>query len=422
MSTFLRTRREFLGNCALASLGLAMPHFLVHTAEAAVRDTGWEPGSPDPLPGFQDGRILVVVQLGGGNDGLNTIIPFSDDAYHRARPNLAVGPEGRIGIDDATAFHSSLKPVMRLFEQGQATVVEGVGYPNPNRSHFRSMEIWHTASDSNRYEREGWIGQYFDNCCSGTPDPSSGIFIGPELPQAFMGSSGTGIAFETPKNFGYVGGGKADSPERFRRVNRPGPETENASLDFLRAVTDNANVSADRIHAITDRVRNAADYPRSPFAQSMATVAQMIAGGLGARIYYVPLSGFDTHAGQPGSQPRLLGQFASGVDAFYRDLEKFGLADRVLTLAFSEFGRRVEENASRGTDHGTAGPLFLFGPAVRGGLAGRRPDLDRLDPNGDLRFTTDFRSVYATVLEDWFGADSKRILPRAFPTMDLLRV
>lgn len=421
MKSVLRTRREFLGNCALASLGVAMPQFLVHTVDAAARETGWEAGSPDPLPGFADGRILVVIQLGGGNDGLNTVIPIGDDAYHRARPGLAVPAGSRIGIDDATAFHSALHPMMRLYENGQAAIVEGVGYPNPNRSHFRSMEIWHTASDSNRYEREGWIGQYFDNCCSGAPDPTAGIFIGSELPQAFTGSRGTGIAFETPENFGYIAAGEVDSPERFRAVNRTDLRAGNESLDFLRAVTDNANVSADRIHAIASRVRNAADYPRTPFARDLSTVAQMIAGGLGARIYYVPLSGFDTHAGQPGAQARLLGEFAGGVDAFYRDLEKFSLSDRVLTLAFSEFGRRVEENASNGTDHGTAGPLFLFGPSVRGGMAGRRPDLVHLDANGDLIFTTDFRSVYASVLEDWMGADAGRVLPKRFPKLEILK-
>jgi uncharacterized protein (DUF1501 family) len=301
-------------------------------------------------------------------------------------------------------------------------VVEGVGYPNPNRSHFRSMEIWHTASDSNRYEREGWIGRYFDNCCEGTPDPSAGIFVGEELPQAFTGTNGAGIAFETPKHFGYVAGGEADSAHRFRAVNPAEVATGNGSLDFLRAVTDNANLSADRIHAITDRVRNAAPYPRTPFAQSLATVAQMIAGGLGSRIYYVPLTGFDTHAGQAAAQSRLLQAFAGGMKAFYDDLEQMGLDGRVLTLAFSEFGRRVEENASAGTDHGTAGPLFLFGPQLKGGLAGRRPDLNTLDPNGDLKFTTDFRSVYATILEDWLGADPGLVLPRRFDKLDLLRI
>lgn len=422
MSRIVRTRREFLANCALASLGVAMPQFLAHTAYAAARDSGWEAGSPDPLPGLGAGRVLVVVQLSGGNDGLNTVIPYSDDAYHRVRPTLKLPQANRLVLDDNTAFNAALRPFMRLYERSQFTVVEGVGYPNPNRSHFRSMEIWHTASDSNRYEREGWIGQYFDNCCSGAPEPSAGIFLGPELPQAFLGSSGAGIAFETPRSFGYVGAGEADAPERFRRVNRPQAPGSHDTLDFLRAVTDNANVSADRIHAITARVRNAATYPRTEFGRGMATIAQLIAGDLGASIYYIPLGGFDTHAGQTASQARLLGDFASGVDAFYADLEKLGLADRVLTLAFSEFGRRVEENASRGTDHGTAGPLFLFGPAARGGLAGRRPDLTRLDPNGDLVFTTDFRSVYATVLEQWLGTDPSKILPRAFPTLDLLRV
>lgn len=422
MTLPIRTRREFLGNCALTTLGFTLPHFLVHTAEAAVRGTGWEAGSPDALPGFKDDRILVVVQLGGGNDGLNTIIPYTDDAYLRARPHLTIAPASRIAMDETTAFNAGLRPLLKRFEENQFSIIEGVGYPNPNRSHFRSMEIWHTASDSNRYKREGWIGQYFDNCCEGAPEPSAGIFIGEELPQAFTGSSGAGIAFETPKHFGYVAGGEADAAHRFRAVNPADARTENGSLDFLRAVTDNANISADRIHAITDRVRNAVAYPRTPFAQSLATVAQMISGGLGSRIYYVPLTGFDTHAGQMPAQARLLEWFSSGVDAFYNDLAQMGLQDRVLTIAFSEFGRRVQENASAGTDHGTAGPLFLFGPQLKGGLSGLRPDLAQLDANGDLKFTTDFRSVYATILEDWLGADQALVLPRRFDKLDLLRV
>lgn len=365
--------------------------------------------------------VLVVLQLSGGNDALNTVVPYGDPRYRDNRPSVRVPEDQVLKINDKIGLNPNMAPIKKLYDEGKVAIIQGVGYPNPNRSHFRSMEIWHTASDSNRYEREGWIGQYFDNCCDGAPEPSAGIFLGPELPQAFLGSSGAGIAFESPRNFGYVAAGPADSAERFRRINRPDSPAPNDTLDFLRAVTDNANVSADRIHAITAKVRNASPYPRTPFGQGLATIAQLIAGELGARIYYLPLGGFDTHAGQAPSQERLLGAFAAGVDAFYADLEKLGLADRVLTLAFSEFGRRVEENASRGTDHGTAGPLFLCGPAARGGLAGQRPDLTRLDANGDLVFTTDFRSVYSTVLEQWLEADAAKILPRAFPTLDLLR-
>jgi uncharacterized protein (DUF1501 family) len=420
MNPAIRTRREFLGNCALATLGVAMPQFLVHTTQAIGRESGWEAGSAAPIRGFRDGKVLVVVQLSGGNDGLNTLVPYTDDAYRRLRPTLALEPASLIDLDGSVAFHSALRPLMRLHERGQLCAVEGVGYPNPNRSHFRSMEIWHTASDADRYARDGWIGRYFDSCCSGAPDPAAGVFLGPELPQAFDGGTGTGIAFQRPDSFGYVAGTGASSASGFRRINSGEADT-NDSLDFLRAVTGNANMSADRVHAIARRVRNAATYPGDAFSQGLATIAQMIAGGLGTRIYCIPLGGFDTHAGQAANHQRLLAAFAQGLDAFYNDLEKLGLAEQVLTLAFSEFGRRVEENASRGTDHGAAGPMFLAGPAARGGLAGKRPDLARLDANGDLAFTTDFRSVYATVLERWLGADSSAVLPRKFPPLDLVR-
>lgn len=424
----LRTRREFLGNCAVATFGLTLPQFITSTAHAVGAASGWEAGSAAPIRGFKDGRILIVVQLSGGNDGLNTLIPFSDDAYHRVRPRLAVAEAGRIRIDDDLAMHSSLAPLKKLYDRGKVALIEGVGYPNPDRSHFRSMEIWHTASDSDSYLASGWIGRYFDNYCSGSAPPTTGVFLGPELPQAFDGERPVSVAVEAPERFGYIAGHKGDDSTSFRKFNAPpGPQPGHDSgiggnLDFLRHMTAAANTSSDRIREIAGRVQNAARYPGSPFAHQLSTIAKMIAGGLGTRIFYVSLGGFDTHANQRGSQSRLLRVYAEGIAAFMNDLGQMGLSHRVAVATFSEFGRRVSENASGGTDHGTAAPMFLIGDFVQGGLKGKRPSLTSLDNNGDLIHTVDFRSVYAEILTDWFEVDASTVVAGSYARNGLFRV
>lgn len=417
----IQTRREFLANSGLIATTLAMPQFLVHTANAVAENAGWEKGSAAPLPGFRDDHVLVVIQLSGGNDGLNTVVPVSDDAYHRARPRLALKPADLLHVNDHTSFHSSLAPFKSLMDRGLGSVIEGVGYPNPNRSHFRSMEIWHTATDSDRFSKTGWVGRYFDNCCEGKPVPTAGVYLGNELPQVFFGEKGMGVSFSAPEDFGYVAGRKGDDTRSFRAVNRKMEVAEPTSnLDFLRHVTDGAMASADRVQEIAGATKNVGQYPREKFAESLATIARMIRGGLGSRIYYTALGGFDTHSNQLLSQRRLLETWAAGVAAFHADLQAMGESRRVLIMTFSEFGRRVEQNASEGTDHGVAGPMFLAGDAVKAGLHGKRPSLTELD-EGDLIHTTDFRSVYASVLADWLGADPKVVLGREFAKLDLVR-
>jgi uncharacterized protein (DUF1501 family) len=415
----LRTRREFLGNCGVMAAGLTIPQFLVSTANGVASGHGWEAGSSAPLPGFKDDHVLVVIQLSGGNDGLNAIVPHSDDDYFRARPRLALKGGQRLRVDDDTSLNNSLAGIKGLYDAGKLAVIEGVGYPNPNRSHFRSMEIWHTATDSDRYGRDGWIGRYFDNCCEGRPVPTAGIFVGNELPQAFMGEKGMGISFQAPEDFGYVAGRKGDDKRSFRSMNSKAQPPDNESLDFLRHMTDSAMASADRVHEIAGKLKNDSKYPRDPFALGLATIARMIAGGLGSRIYYISLGGFDTHANQIGQQDRLLKRYADGVTAFHRDLHDMKESRRVLTMTFSEFGRRVGENASGGTDHGTAAPMFLIGDPVRPGLHGKRPSLSDLD-GGDLKHTTDFRSVYASILRQWFGVEPSTVLGRAFSEEPLI--
>lgn len=421
----LRTRREFLANSGFLAATACAPGFLADTAAAVGAASGWEGESGAPLPGFKDDRVLVVIQLSGGNDGLNTVVPFSDDAYGRARGELALKPGEIVRVNDDTAFHSALAPLKGLYDRGVVSVVEGVGYPNPDRSHFRSMEIWHTACDSDANPRDGWIGRYFDNCCAGAPAPGPevGVYLGNELPQAFQGARGLGVAFSSPEDYGYVAGKHGDDSRAFRAMNRrshEGGEGSGATLDFLRHVVEDAMLSSDRVQRIANAVKNEVQYPREPFAQSLATIARGVRGGLGTRIYYTALGGFDTHSNQTGQHAALLARYAQGVAAFRNDLERMGQSGRVLVMTFSEFGRRLAANASRGTDHGVAGPMFLIGDAVEAGLRGARPSLSELD-QGDLIHTTDFRSVYAAVLEDWFAADSESVLGRAFPKSDVLK-
>lgn len=420
MKAHLRTRREFLCNCGIVTAGLTMPQFLLHTAQSVAAEGGWEAGSAAPLPGFKDDHVLVVIQLSGGNDGLNTLIPFSDDAYRKARPRIGVSPADLLKIDGDVALNAAAKQLKGLYDAGKLAIIEGVGYPNPDRSHFRSMEIWHTASDSDKFETTGWIGRYFDNHCSGKPIPTAGVFVGGELPQAFDSSRGMGVAFTTPESFGYVAGKKGDDSRSYRLMNSNHVPAPNETLDFLRHITDSANVSTDKIHSIAAQSKNAVKYPNNQLAENLATIARMIAGGLGSRIYYTSLGGFDTHANQQGAQARLLTTFADSVEAFQRDLRQLGESRRVITMAFSEFGRRVEENASMGTDHGTAGPMFLIGDAVQGGLKGQRPSLTDLD-GGDLKHTTDFRGVYASVLSGWFNINPKTVLGREYPKLNLVQ-
>jgi uncharacterized protein (DUF1501 family) len=409
----LCTRREFLRATSLLAVGAAMPGFLARSVAAA------SPGGLNTIPGFKDDRILVVIQLGGGNDGLNTVVPYTDDNYHRSRPSIALQKKEILRLTDDVGLHPNLAPLKNLADSGNLTIVQGVGYPNPNRSHFRSMEIWQTASDSDRYSRTGWIGRYLDNTCGGEAEPVAGVAMGGERPQAFEGTKGFGVAFQDPESFGWNEGAGAAKEGNFRRLNdvyRPHNET----LDFLRKVTANAVLSSDRVQEVSRKYKGGVDYPGDSFGAGLKTVAKMIAGGLPTRIYYVTLGGFDTHANQLGSHGNLMRRFADGVAAFQKDLQRQGNADRVLTLTFSEFGRRVAENASGGTDHGTAAPMFIIGNANNAGMAGKAPSLTDLD-NGDLKYTTDFRSVYGSLLEQWLGAPSQQVLGRNFDQIGLIK-
>ncbi len=402
------SRRDFIKSAALFSaLGVA-PQFLTRTVEGAAQAIG----------GFKDDRVLVVVQLGGGNDGLNTLVPYGDDNYHRSRPRIGLKKEGIVPIDDHVGLNAHMTELMRLYDSGNLAIVQGVGYPNPDRSHFRSMEIWHTASDSEEFLGAGWIGRYFDHNCSGSARPQAGVAIGKERPQAFDGDRGFGVAFEDPNRFGWEPGAGADTKETFARVNRPAGNGEH-TLDFLRHVTSSAILSSEEVGRAADSAGIQIPRRGRQPLHELDVVAGLIRGGLQTRVYYVSMSGFDTHANQFDQHNRLLEGVATSISQFQATLRRDGTAARVVTMVFSEFGRRVRENGSGGTDHGTAAPMFLLGDGVRPGLHGQAPSLSDLD-GGDLKHTVDFRGVYAGVLERWLGVDPLPILGQSFPPVNVI--
>lgn len=403
------TRRNFMkGMAVFSGLGLA-PKFLT----AAYADPA------QVIQGFNDDRVLVVVQLGGGNDGLNTVVPFENDLYYNARPKIGLKQDRLLKLNDQLGLNDALKPVMPFFENGELAVIQGVGYPNPDRSHFRSMEIWHTASDSADYLGDGWIGRYFDNNCSGAAQPQVGLALDADRPQAFGSALGYGVSTTDPNTFGWNPGKGADTEANFQALNTG--KAQNDTLDFLRHTTTAAIHSSNEVRTAAKRgkIQMEGGKGRGARVNQLDTVAGLIRGGLATRIYYVSTSGFDTHAGQAGKHEQLLGGVAGALARFQRQLEKDGTADRVTTMVFSEFGRRVGENGSAGTDHGTAAPMFLLGKSVRGGVHGETPSLSDLD-RGDLKYSTDFRQVYATVLEKWLQADAKAVLKQSFDPINII--
>ena len=429
----LKTRREFLRTGLLGgSLSWTLPAFLSRTMQTlhAQADGALIQGVTG-----RDGNILVVLQLAGGNDGLNTVIPLGNDEYRKARPTVGITESSILKIDPTTGLHPSLSGLASAYQDGHLAIVQGVGYPNPNRSHFRSTEIWATAVDSDKSSTTGWIGRYFDNACSGC-DASVGIATASQLPQSF--------AATTPKGVLYQGGGgvkKKSSKKKGSNVpasdpsmismedddageaggsigmlNGPGNLGKMSALDFLERTEMDAKVSQQEIANASAKAKNSVPFPSSRLGQNFAMISRLIAGGMPTRIYYLSLGGFDTHTQQTDAHSRLLKEMGDAVSAFLADLKAQGNLGRVSLMTFSEFGRRVKENASGGTDHGAAAPLFLAGGGIKAGLLGQMPSLSPNDLfDGDVKYNTDFRSVYATVLEKHLGVKSEPILKKPFP-------
>jgi uncharacterized protein (DUF1501 family) len=416
------TRREFIQKgLTIVAMGATAPSFLTRTALAMGNP--FDIAQVTSRPGVPDDNVLVVIQMGGGNDGLNAVVPFADDAYYQARPRLAIPRNEVIAVSGDVGFHPRMIKLKEMLDRGNMAVIQGVGYPNPSRSHFKSMEIWHTADPEGRTMRVGWIGRYFDSKCPVCEQPTVGVNIGPSMPLAMRSDGGQGVTLENPDAFQWMssldGIGAREELEIFKMLNAPAPN-EPGTIDFLRHTAMNAVVSSERVRDAMRRYRGGIGYPNTRFAYSMRLISQMIAGRLPTKVYYAHMTGFDTHANQRGAHDALLEQLSTGVDAFYRDLETQGNAERVLVIAFSEFGRRVAENGSGGTDHGTAAPMFVFGKRIRPGFHGRQPSLADLADN-DLKHHVDFRSIYATVLDQWLGTDPATILGAEFERVPFLQ-
>ncbi len=435
----LQTRREFLRTTVLgSSLSWTVPAFLANTLTALHSEAA---DSATQIVTGSDATILVVLQMAGGNDGLNTVVPYANDFYHRARPHLGLSGDKLIKLNDELALNPALSGFKSLHDAGQLAVVQGVGYPNPSRSHFRSTEIWQTASASDRSEPYGWLGRYFDNACAGS-DPTAGIAIGGQLPQAFFAKHPRGICLNNPQNYRFLSKG-AGTEESYRKLNdlemaglaaeddNSGgsigslaagmPMQGGAAVDFISRTAMDAQMSSDKIRDIAAKVQTQATYPGSQLGTSLKLVAKLIGGGLPTRVYYVSQGGYDTHTNQVGAQARLLKDLGDATQAFVQDMKAQGNLPRVLVMTFSEFGRRVSENASGGTDHGAAAPLFIVGNRVKAGLLGKHPSLAPQDLHqGDLKYNLDFRNVYAGVLENWLKTKSLPILGKAFEPLPVV--
>ncbi|MFT6182128.1 MAG: hypothetical protein ACJA16_004666 [Akkermansiaceae bacterium] len=416
-------RRNFLARSAAAgviSLGASVPAFLSSAAAAATAQQQSD----------KDGRILVLIELAGGNDGLNTVIPFSNDAYLKARPGTKIGEGAVLKLDDELGLHAQMGGMKALYDAGSLGIVQGVGYPNPNRSHFRSMDIWHSARPTDEeFRGTGWLGRALDETEQQHAGRLPALAVGTDrLPRALLGHKINVPMLRSIDAFKWnSGGGPAADRERRRAlIEKIAAKSAagNSTLDFLRKTTTTAALTAKRLGALGDQYQTKANYPANGLGQKLKTVAQLITADLGTRIFYVSLGGFDTHSQQEGAHAALLGELSSALSAFCKDMEDHKLRERILVATYSEFGRRVQENGSLGTDHGTASQMFLVTPEghkkSKAGLIGKHPSLTDLDKEGDMKFHTDFRSVYASLLENWLEFPSEKVLGGNFKKLDFV--
>ena len=466
------SRRLFLSRGAqLLSASATLPLFLDRSGRVMAADFAANPagaGRPD--------RVLVIVQLAGGNDGLNTVVPVTNDDYYKARPRLGIAKKDALRLTDDFGLHPMCKGFKEMWDAGRMSILHAVGYPNHNRSHFRSTDIWQTA-EPDRVGHTGWLGRYFDACCSGedpgaapadkavAAPPSASVALLDEPPMALQGGKYLPIAFRSPDRLqlrraqgdqgireafeilnddANIDDGGAEMEAMADDEHRPMPQGAqpkskirlpygtNGSLAsdvdtdaFVQRSALNARVYADNIRGSVSKVKNQAAYPQQfKLAQDLKLVAQMIASGLPTRVYYVSLGGFDTHSNQLGRHDRLMEHLSSSLTAFVKDLELLGHLDRTCVMTFSEFGRRVSENGSAGTDHGEAAPLFVMGgdKVIKPALVGEFPSLapDKLS-RGDVPFKMDFRRLYATMLDTWLGADHTKVLGQQYEKLELFQ-
>lgn len=412
----ITARREFLTQgLGIVGLGATLPNFLLRSALAA---------SPAPT----DNPIVVALLLTGGPDGLSLAPPYADDHYYRHRKALGIPADGVLKLNDYVGLHPRLTFLKQLYEEGSFAAVLGTSYPNFNLSHFTGREVWEAAGTgvaAGKPGATGWLGRWVDHACTDA-DPTRNIAVGPgSLPLLITGLGHPGLGFVSPDSFRYEGDRSPRGLASFEKLNQMAPAADQDALQFVTRTAVDANAASAKLGELAEGYQTPVEYPDTQFGSSVRTIAGFINGGLEARAYYAAqgiavFGGYDTHADQNRRLPVLLGELNDTLAAFYQDLTRCGNARRVLTFTYSEFGRRVGENFSGGTDHGQAQPMFILGGGVQAGVYGSPPSLADLDERGNLRMTVDFRSVYATILEKYLRAPSKNILGGKYPLLDFI--
>lgn len=398
MNIINKSRRNFIKKSALASSAMLVPQFLQ--------------GFSNRQLGKNTGKALVIIQWSGGNDGLNTLVPFRNDLYYSNRPSLAIGKDKVLKITDELGFNPAMPELRALYDEGLMSIVNNVGYPNPDRSHFRSMDIWHTASNSNEYLTTGWLGRYLDEHCNNCA-PYQALEVDDTLSLALKGAEKTGFASSNPRKL------KRDTKSKFHQnlVQHHHDHDHDENVAYLYKTLIETQNSANYLHKQSRIYTSKVKYPQSPISRQLKTIAELIVANTDTKIYYANMGGFDTHVNQKNQQERLLKQYSQAVSAFMKDLKQNNRLDDTLVMTFSEFGRRVKQNASRGTDHGTANNLYLMGGNLKkAGVLNEAPNLGNLD-QGDLIYSVDFRQVYATVLKNWLNVNPTPILGQSFKTL-----
>ncbi len=397
-------RRQFIQAGSLATATLMVPQFLKAFEKKGIANV--PPGN----------KVVVVLQMSGGNDGLNTVIPISNDIYHRSRPGLGIEKNKALLLNDDAALHPALTAFKNLYDDGGLGILNSVGYPVPDRSHFRSMDIWQTGSASTEYFTTGWIGRFLDEQCTLCDKPTQALEIDDILSLALKGGKEKGIAFKDPRRL-Y----NTSNENYFKQLAaRHHADEHERPVDYLYKTMSETLSSADYIFQQSRLHPTKAIYPATDLGNNLKTIASLIFSDINTKIYYVSIGSFDTHVNQQNTQQRLFKQMNDAIKAFVTDLKNNHRFNDVLLFTFSEFGRRVAQNASGGTDHGTANSMFFIsGGLQQKGLINSLPDLTQLD-SGDLKYQVDFKQVYATILNKWLGADDESILKKRYDYLDFI--
>ncbi|MEP6711982.1 MAG: DUF1501 domain-containing protein [Ferruginibacter sp.] len=393
-------RREFLQVGSLATASMMLPKFLKAFEKPMMVPAG--------------NKVVVVIQFSGGNDGLNTVIPITNDIYYRSRPKIGITKDKAVILSTETGLNPALESFKGLYDEGALAIMNNVGYPNPDRSHFRSMDIWQSASDSKDYVNTGWIGRYLDAQCKGCDKPTQALEIDDMLSLALKGNNQKGLAFKDPRRL------YSSSNEKFYKDINAAHHPAEETVDYLYKTMSETLSSADYIFQQSKLHPTGQTYPGTELGKDLKTIASLIMSDINTKVYYVSLGSFDTHVNQEAQQKRLFTELNDAVKSFTTDLKANNRFQDVLMMTFSEFGRRVSQNASNGTDHGTANNMFFIsGGLKQKGVLNAMPDLADLN-EGDLKHKVDFKNVYATVLHKWLGADDKMILGKQCEYMDFI--